>query len=201
MDHQAFAQLLGNYGEFVGAIAVVITLVYLAFQIRQNTNSLNAGSIYKSAELSSNSEVALTGYNSHMAWAKALDEPNTVSRGELMQAWAILALAYHSANQTYADYRDGLANEERWLDARALFIQHIDHPIGLIWWDEVKRSSGFSPSLKGFADSVDEGVKASPLYLMRAQFLRVMEKVQALPDDLSQNPESRFDWAIERDDV
>lgn len=39
MDHQAFAQLLGNYGEFVGAIAVVVTLVYLALQIRQNTRS------------------------------------------------------------------------------------------------------------------------------------------------------------------
>ena len=39
MDHQAFAQLLGNYGEFVGAIAVVVTLGYLAVQIRQNTRS------------------------------------------------------------------------------------------------------------------------------------------------------------------
>ena len=37
MDHQAFAQLLGNYGEFVGAIAVVVTLGYLAVQIRQST--------------------------------------------------------------------------------------------------------------------------------------------------------------------
>jgi hypothetical protein len=34
MDHQAFAQLLGNYGEFVGAFAVVATLVYLAIQIK-----------------------------------------------------------------------------------------------------------------------------------------------------------------------
>ena len=34
MDHQAFAQLLGNYGEFVGAFAVVGTLVYLAIQVR-----------------------------------------------------------------------------------------------------------------------------------------------------------------------
>ena len=40
MDHQAFAQLLGNYGEFVGAIAVVITLGYLAVQIRQNTRAI-----------------------------------------------------------------------------------------------------------------------------------------------------------------
>ena len=36
MDYQIFAQLLGNYGEFVGAVGVVITLGYLAVQIKQN---------------------------------------------------------------------------------------------------------------------------------------------------------------------
>ena len=30
-------QDLGAAGEFVGAIGVVVTLVYLAYQIRQNT--------------------------------------------------------------------------------------------------------------------------------------------------------------------
>ena len=33
-------QDLGNLGEFVGAIAVVVTLVYLALQIRHNTRAL-----------------------------------------------------------------------------------------------------------------------------------------------------------------
>ena len=33
------AQLLGNFGEFVGAIAVVATLTYLAVQIRQSTRT------------------------------------------------------------------------------------------------------------------------------------------------------------------
>ena len=37
MDLMDTAQLLGNFGEFVGAIAVVVTLVYLSVQIRQNT--------------------------------------------------------------------------------------------------------------------------------------------------------------------
>jgi len=37
MDHLAFAQLLGSYGEFIGAISVVATLVYLSIQVRQNT--------------------------------------------------------------------------------------------------------------------------------------------------------------------
>jgi hypothetical protein len=34
MDLTSTAQLLGNLGEFVGAIAVVATLVYLAIQVR-----------------------------------------------------------------------------------------------------------------------------------------------------------------------
>ena len=37
MDLMDTAQLLGNFGELVGAIAVVVTLVYLSVQIRQNT--------------------------------------------------------------------------------------------------------------------------------------------------------------------
>lgn len=42
MDLMSTAQVLGNFGEFVGAIAVVATLGYLAVQIRQNTRSLDA---------------------------------------------------------------------------------------------------------------------------------------------------------------
>ena len=36
------AQLLGNFGEFFGAVAVVVTLGYLAVQIRLNTRMLRA---------------------------------------------------------------------------------------------------------------------------------------------------------------
>ena len=44
MDHQAFAQMLGNYGEFVGSIAVLATLVYLGLQTKQNTRVLELNS-------------------------------------------------------------------------------------------------------------------------------------------------------------
>ena len=35
------AQLLGNFGEFVGAIAVVLTLIYLAVQVGQSKKSID----------------------------------------------------------------------------------------------------------------------------------------------------------------
>ena len=44
MDHRTFAELLGNYGEFVGAIAVVVTLIYLVVQIRHSTRATRAAS-------------------------------------------------------------------------------------------------------------------------------------------------------------
>lgn len=51
MDHQTFAQQLGNYGEFLGAIAVVATLFYLSRQISQNSNALDAGNQQASTSL------------------------------------------------------------------------------------------------------------------------------------------------------
>ena len=40
MDHQAFAQLLGSYGEFVGSFAVLATLIYVALQVRHSRDLL-----------------------------------------------------------------------------------------------------------------------------------------------------------------
>jgi len=47
MDHQAFAQLLGNYGEFIASLGVVVSLVYLAIQIRSNTRVTKANASYQ----------------------------------------------------------------------------------------------------------------------------------------------------------
>jgi hypothetical protein len=40
MDIMSMAQLLGNLGEFFGAVAVAATLVYLTIQVKQNTKTI-----------------------------------------------------------------------------------------------------------------------------------------------------------------
>ena len=42
MDLISISQLLGNFGEFVGAVAVVITLIYLSVQIKTNATMTKA---------------------------------------------------------------------------------------------------------------------------------------------------------------
>jgi hypothetical protein len=43
-------QELANIGEFVGGIAVIISLLYLAVQIRQNTKAVQSASYHQAAE-------------------------------------------------------------------------------------------------------------------------------------------------------
>ena len=81
MDHQAFAQLLGNYGEFVGAIAVVATLLYFGLQIKRTEqamiNSFQSG--MQLARLTGNSQLLdhadlLVNANSGIALDEAQQE-------------------------------------------------------------------------------------------------------------------------------
>jgi hypothetical protein len=75
MDHQAFAQILGNYGEFVGAIAVVVTLGYLAVQVRQ-TKKIVTSSVRESRN-NGTRELFLamaTSGDLAQAWTKAEEE-------------------------------------------------------------------------------------------------------------------------------
>jgi hypothetical protein len=47
MDLQSTAQLLGNFGEFLGSLGVIVTLIYLAIQIRSNTSATRANASFQ----------------------------------------------------------------------------------------------------------------------------------------------------------
>jgi len=63
MDHQAFAQMLGSYGEFVGAIAVVATLFYLVVQVRQSKQATEANTRAIRGNASWDSEIVFAQRN------------------------------------------------------------------------------------------------------------------------------------------
>ena len=65
MSTLEISQILGNYGEFVGAIAIVITLVYLALQLRQNTASVKSNAFQTWVDVC-NAELS-AGQNESMA--------------------------------------------------------------------------------------------------------------------------------------
>jgi len=117
MDHQAFAQLLGNYGEFVGAVAVVITLGYLALQIRHNTTALKSSTwqAIQNAEhafdqsLVANRDVANIWFRGSRGGLSSLDDPTEQFQFEIIGKQIIDQYQNH-----HYQHEHGLIDPELW---------------------------------------------------------------------------------------
>jgi hypothetical protein len=112
MDHPTFAQLLGNYGEFLGAIAVAVTLIYLAGQLRQNTRALRSTSYAHWNEIASTWSDFLA---EHAEELSEIEEKVDLDELSLEQQKIYLAFAlksYTQAETGYLLHRAGTLDEE-----------------------------------------------------------------------------------------
>jgi hypothetical protein len=120
LDHQAFAQLLGNYGEFVGAIAVVVTLGYLAVQIRQNTHQIRANSASLEASTYQTLMSHVIELNRGLAADSQLGEildkardRDIPERSDLRRFVQYITALLRYGDMAFHQYEKGLLDEER----------------------------------------------------------------------------------------
>lgn len=143
MDHQAFAQLLGNYGEFIGAIAVVITLAYLAVQVRHsreateaNTKSLRAAARFESGRYWSEETIRMA-LSPDMASivAAGFEDPSRLDDNdrERLVAWFLQHMLMKDT--LYHQYRDGVFPEDAWKAHELVTVGVIQSEAWCRVWD------------------------------------------------------------------
>jgi len=145
MDHQTFAQLLGNYGEFVGAIAVVVTLGYLATQIKQNTRSQdeNRKAIIAESErgwFSSWHEILRTSLGSEESVAimrKGLNHYETMDPDEKGVFSVHMICLFDYADVLRRLYQKGYVTEDILNPVIANLQGFILTPGGAAWWNKL----------------------------------------------------------------
>jgi hypothetical protein len=129
MDHQAIAQLLGNYGEFFGAIAVVATLIYLAVQIRQNTRQIEFD--VRTSEVVAYQEMTrrivdvrhalMTDQILSATLNKVMKDEEELTREERRSYSTYLLSMLSNADAAFFQYERGLLSRER--------IDSLIHPL------------------------------------------------------------------------
>lgn len=163
MDHQTFAQLLGNYGEFVGAIAVVVTLAYLAAQIRQNSRVIRDNRNAVTAQASRDIDLYLARWHMEVARDKDLKQiaahaisshPDDWSDEEWNE-WRVYALSLFLPYQSsYLNREMGVASDDYAVRRLAILRGLIDsNPAWRRFWE-------LEPFDAGFRDAVES---AQPL--------------------------------------
>ncbi len=107
--------ILGNLGELIGAVAVVITLVYLAMQIKQNTNAIRASNqATVLINIQNLSQPIIRDRELGAIVVKALAAPELLQANEKLAAYAWFFDMLKTEELTYGRYLAGELDAEYW---------------------------------------------------------------------------------------
>jgi len=139
-------QDLGNLGEFVGALGVVASLVFLTKQMQQNTRSVRAASFNSMVQNSMNLlQHAFIDSEFADFLHRADKDPSSLTPQERIRWDAYLTAVYrHFGNLVY-QYRVGALNKEMWESYESTLEHHLRAPAWAAWFEENKAL--FSTSL------------------------------------------------------
>jgi hypothetical protein len=127
---------LGNVGEFIGGLAVFVTLVYLAIQIRQNTRMLRA-SAEQTTRSDSTAVIGLSAMSPENAsvYHRGLADPDTLSPEERTHFYLILSANFYHLNQGYAGHRSGTQSDDTWMSQWQGLQFFATQPGVQVWWE------------------------------------------------------------------
>lgn len=128
-------EALGNLGEIIGAIAVVVSLVYLAVQVRQNTQAQRTENFSRALDRVAAMQASFSR-DSYAAgvFAKGVAEPSRLTPKERIQfTWAMYELFGAFEFMFLASSTDAIPDEvwQRWSSATAWWLTF---PGVQIWW-------------------------------------------------------------------
>ena len=144
MSALELSQLLGNYGEFVGAIAIVVTLLYLAIQVRQNTRMMRAST--RQARSDSTIQLYSLGATSVIAEIRERElrgEALTELEEERMFLWNICV--WRQQQTVFFQAQDGLLDVQTGDEQSTIVRALMQYPSARRFWADERRSLASSP--------------------------------------------------------
>ena len=129
-------QDLGNLGEFIGSIAVVVTLVYLAIQIRQNTRATRTESLNTALGVHVNQIAQLTATDADSElFRRFAQDFHALSANETGRVQAMMLQRVASFNQVIRLHRAGFLDDDEFQAIQGTFISIMRTAGGRQWWD------------------------------------------------------------------
>jgi hypothetical protein len=144
-------QELGSIGEFVAAIATLLTLVYLALQIRQNTTTVRAGtSAAISESLARVTEVLGSDPRAGQAYLKGLLGDASLDAETRLQFASLFSSYLRRVENAFYQHARGFVDPDHWeTTARTLSVT-MRFPGARRQWEASRNM--YSDRFGGFVD-------------------------------------------------
>ncbi|MEZ5572271.1 MAG: hypothetical protein R3E64_09620 [Halioglobus sp.] len=140
-------EAIGAMGEIVGALAVFLTLVYLAIQIRQNTNATRAASHHAVTDALNQLNLSLAE-NEEVAriWVSGMNDRSSLTDIQRERYDALLRAYMHACDTMYYQAQVGAGDNGLWKAEERYLAVVLTSPGGKTWFED--NSFSISPGFK-----------------------------------------------------
>jgi len=134
---------LAAWGEFLGGIAVVVSLIYLASQIRQNSRQMRAATASASSQLVLQQGALIAGDAdlARIYW-DGLADRNSLSDSDRQRFDPLIMGMTEKTRQLLRFARDGLISSEVWDDEEKSMHWMAQQPGVQQWWAQWRSAYG-----------------------------------------------------------
>lgn len=143
---------LGNIGEFLSSIGVIVSLVYLAIQIRKNTETERT-STYQSvvSDFGSLNRTMSSSANLSYLYVQAMEDFTKLDADEKARISQLFFATFHYFENMYYQYQKGYLEEDVWRGWKRLMLTYYSRPGFQTWWSA--RRDVFSNSFGEFLET------------------------------------------------
>ena len=152
---------LGNIGEFVAAVGVIASLIYLAVQIRQNTRSIRASTFHESASRAGDLMKAIAEqkeltrvFRAGLGGLEEIEDDD-----DRLRFVMLMSAVFRGYDDLFFQYREGMLSAESWDAWRNSLRTILGNPGFVPFWN--LRRLSFTESFRQFVEA--ERGTAGPL--------------------------------------
>ena len=162
MNLLELSQILGNFGEFAGAIGVVFTLAYLALQIRRNTEATQAASHHAITDSLNQGNIAMaTDPELTQIYLTGLADRASLSEVERQRFDSLFLAYFHVFDTLFFSSSNGTGAQSLLLAEEKGFSHLMNLPGLYSWWQD--NPFAFTPEFRSymerFRNTVEENEK------------------------------------------
>jgi hypothetical protein len=144
---------IGATGEVIGAIAVFVTVAYLAVQLRQNTIALKFNSEREVLSSMINMAVSIAHTQLPLVMTKAAEDVSQLDKEEMSQFIYFLSGVFRQFEYAHNQHRLGYLTEDSWQTIDLQIKSNFSSDGVQKYW--ALRGFGFSLKFRDYIDGLD----------------------------------------------
>ncbi len=144
---------IGAIGNLIAAFAVVISLIYLALQIRSQNSQARLSALHEMSREFRGTTAMFATKNISDIFVRANQDYSSISEAESIQLIVLVTNFFRVWENTFLENRDGNLDENVWAALSRDYTQPMGASSFLHIW--TLRKQNYDPSFQKYVDSIE----------------------------------------------